>query len=520
MKTKKWLAWILSMAMAVALLAGCGSSSDESSGGEGGSASSKDTLVLAISSDPGRLRMDTLSTLSGNSYIRLFYDVLFRMNNEGEYDPYLCESWEVDEDNMGVTLHLQEGVKFHNGNAMTAEDVLGSIEIAQTEYSTGAQLQFIDVANSEIVNDNTLHLVFSEQNGLWMSALNYVGIVEKESFDAATSSEEFWLNPMTTSAYVLEDWVSGDSFTLTAFEDYYAGAPKIENVVLRVISESSVALMELQAGGIDFYYDMSLEDYETACSSEGITGIDTIPCPTSVFIGFNCHNEALSKLEVRQAIAHAIDLDAIVEGSFDGAAIAAHSPLSFAALGYDSYWEDNYPYNYDPELARQMLADAGYSSGLTFTMIVDETPVRNLMAEQLYNMLGEVGITLDIQKYDYATSTDIVSNTENYDMYIRGGAVNSGDTILGFTTSVGFRRVNAENDPSYEEFVRLTDSIKNIMDTDERAEAYKEFQKAFIEDMLYWIPGVQMELYSACQSNLVGWEVYGSTLFWNNAYFE
>ena len=517
MKAKKGIALVLSLAMTTLLFAGCGFQ-----GGEGGGGGTEDnSIVIVASGDPGRLRSDTINSMDEMPYNRLVYDYLFTRNSQGEYEPCLCESFTLDDDNLGVTLNLRQNVKFHNGNTMTADDVLASLYYGMQDTASGSQLDFIDFDNSAPVDDNTLYLKFNRINGVWQSALLAIGIIEREAYESAESADAFYLDPMTTSAYVLENWVSGDSLTFKAFPDHWYGAPKIENIIVRIISESSVALMELQTGGVDVLFNMSLENYQSACEMEGVTGYDGQPPILNIFLGCNLENEALSKLEVRQAIACAIDWESICAGAFDNAAVPCYSPLGANALGYDSRWETEYPYPYDPEQARAYLAEAGYADGLSLRVLVDDTANRQLMAEQLYNMLAEVGITLTIDRYDAATTDDIVSNSSDYDLYIRGGWNNSGDIVTFLSTSMGFTAINVEADEEYGPI--YTDYLNRIsaeMDQDARVELYKEFQEVFLENMMYWMPGVQMVVYSAYNSDIAGIEMPGEYWVWHNAYLQ
>ena len=224
---------------------------------------------------------------------------------------------------------------------------------------------------------------------------------------------------------------------------------------------------------------------------------------------------------MRQAIACAIDWDAICVGAFGGAAEPCASPLGKNALGYDSKWETENPYKYDPEQAKAYLAEAGYSDGLTLRVLVDDTPARQLMAEQLYNMLAKVGITLDIQKYDQATTNDIVANSDDYDLYIRGAYNNSGDIVTFLATSMGFTAVNAASDAEYgQEYLDLLAAIQTELDTEKRVELYKQLQDEFMNNMMYWMPGVQMTIYAVKDQNLEGIEMPGEYWVWNNAYFK
>ena len=272
---KKFLAVLLCLVMTVAAFSGCTSTNDpadqtaapadqtaapadQTPAPDAEPVSSQDTLVIVTNGDPGRLRSDTINNLANMTYNRLIYDYLFTRNSKGEYVPCLCEEYQLDADNLGVTLKLREGVKFHDGNVMTADDVLASLVYGKQDTSSGSQLDFIDFDNSKVVDANTLYLKFNRLNGVWQSAFLAIGIIEKSAYEAAASADEFYLDPMTTSAYVLDSWVSGDNLTFKAFPDHWYGAPKIETIVVRIISESSVALMELQTGGVDVLFNLSL----------------------------------------------------------------------------------------------------------------------------------------------------------------------------------------------------------------------------------------------------------------------
>lgn len=522
MKRKKYAALLLALVMAVSLLPGCGSSQSSSgtSGSQGSEGSKKDTVVIVTSGDPGRLRSDTLNSLKEIPFNRLAYDYLFTRNSKGEYEPCICESYTLDDDNLGVTMNLRQGVKFHDGNTMTADDVLASLYYGKQDTASGSQLDFIDFDNSKVLDDNTLYLKFNRINGVWQSAFLAIGIIERSAYEASTP-DEFYQDPMTTSAYVLQKWISGDSLTFKAFPDHWYGAPKIENIIIRIISESSVALMELQTGGADVLFNLSLENYEAACQMEGVTGYDGQPPIVNVFLGCNLENEALSKLEVRKAIACAIDWEAICSGAFDNAAVPCCSPLGKNALGFDTKWETEYPYSYDPDQAKAYLAEAGYADGLSLRILVDETPSRQLMAEQLSNMLSAVGINITIDKYDSATTDDIVAHSSDYDLYIRGAYNNSGDIVTFLRTSMGFTAINVEADtvtgPIYTDYL---ERISAEMDQSARVELYKELQDAFINDMMYWMPGVQMTIYAAYNSDIAGIEMPGEYWIWNNAYIQ
>lgn len=159
---KKFLAVLLCLVMTVAAFSGCTSTNDpadqtaapadqtaapadqtaapadQTPAPDAEPVSSQDTLVIVTNGDPGRLRSDTINNLANMTYNRLIYDYLFTRNSKGEYVPCLCEEYQLDADNLGVTLKLREGVKFHDGNIMTADDVLASLVYGKQDTSSGS----------------------------------------------------------------------------------------------------------------------------------------------------------------------------------------------------------------------------------------------------------------------------------------------------------------------------------------------------------------------------------------------
>ena len=189
MKVKKLTAMLLAAAMAVSMLAGCGSQNNTAQSGSSGEAqtaessgSGKDTVVIVTSGDPGRLRSDTLNSLKEIPFNRMAYDYLFTRNRSGEYEACICKEYKLDDDNLGVTMNLRDDVKFHDGNVMTADDVLASLEYGMKDTASGSQLDFIDFDNSKVVDDNTLYLKFNRINGVWQSAFLAIGIIERSAY--------------------------------------------------------------------------------------------------------------------------------------------------------------------------------------------------------------------------------------------------------------------------------------------------------------------------------------------------
>lgn len=532
-KVKSFIALLLVLTM---VLSGCGGGGEEPAAGENDGSNnessnengteesggaSKDTLVVALPTDPGNIRFDNITAYTQPIMFNVT-ECLYKANNNGGYDGVLAESYEMDEDNLGVTIKLREGVKFHNGDELKASDVLFSLGMAKTG-GFSSNLESINVDESEAVDDYEVHLKFDYVYGPWLEGLIYSPIFSEAAYKASDETT-FWISPVGTGSYMIDEWSSGDQITLIRFDDYWGEPAKIKNVIFRIINETSVAMMELQTGGVDICYSVSNDDVNKLRDNpnEKLT-IYEQPGTVAHYIGINNSREYLTDVRVRKALAYAIDRKALIEGSFDGNAELNDGIMGPWNTGYsDTYAGDKYPYQYDPQKAKELLAEAGYADGLKLSIIVDDTAVRRSMAEQLYNMFADVGVTLDIQQYDFATATDLLNNTTDFDLYLRGIKANTGEVFLALKAESQYRLCKLDVLPveGYEEFDSMVSEIEREVDLKKRAEMYGKMQDKFIEDWFFWIPTVIPNTYMIHASNLKGINRVQDNIYWSSAYFE
>ncbi len=515
-RVRRWLALLLAGALA---LAGCGGGGEAGGGSEGGEGGAKDQLIVAIPTDPGNLKMDNKTNYTA-PFMYNVMESLYAINADGSYRHPLIEEATLDEDGQGVTFKLKEGVKFHNGEEMKASDVMFSTNIALTG-GFSANMDYLDMEQSEVLGDYEIHYRFNKVYGPWESGFTCVSVISQAAFES-TDENEFWLSPVATGPFTISEWASGDHITLTRFDDYWDGPAQLREILFRVINETSVAMMELQTGGVDLCYSVSNDDVNklletpdenlTVYSKQGNVGH---------YLGVNNSKELLSDIRVRQALAYAIDRDALIDGSFDGNATLNNGILGPGDFGYsDTYAGDNWPYQYDPDKARELLKEAG-AENITLTMVVDDTAVRRSMAEQMYNMFQDVGITLDIQQYDFATATDTLNNTADWDLFLRGANVNTGEmlVILKNKAVYGLNRMDVLPVEGYQEWEALLNQIEGETDSEARAALYGELMDRFVTDWFFWVPTVIPDVYMIHASNLTGFE-YTDALYWHDAHFE
>ena len=230
-------------------------------------AEARTDLVFALYSEPSALCGGFAAAVTVNMVSRNIFDPLIIKEN-GEYIPGLATEWSWNEDNTELTLTLREGVKFHNGEIMTAEDVAFS-------YNTIIHAGYADTATSamekmEVVDDSHVKLTFFAEYGpaLECVASDYMTIFPKAYYEADPAG--FIRKPCGTGAYSFVSWATGDRVVLTAFPDYWRGEASIKDVTFRIMSDANVATMAPQNGEIDVHYSVPQTDIEIVANDPNL----------------------------------------------------------------------------------------------------------------------------------------------------------------------------------------------------------------------------------------------------------
>lgn len=490
--------------------------------------SSKDTMIIAMPSDPGTVDMHYSTAYD---YVQPF--IISKLMTQ-EFvedgsvqavvsDESLAESYEYDEDWLGVTFKLKDGVKFTNGSDLTASDVVFSIKLCsdQSYYS------MIDFDNLKAVDDSTVYIPLLKADA---NALYNVGVMlpiyDEQYYNELNNEAEFFsTSAIGCGPYKIVEWVSGDHLTLEANEDYFAGAPKIKNVILRFITDASVAFMEMQSGGVDVVTSPNWTDIEEVLNGNA----DGITCweESSVYtlqLGMNCGG-VLSNLKLRQAVACAIDKASLAAGSFEGSGSDTYCLVSNSLPGTIDY-SDQWPYQYDPERAKELLAEAGYGEGeVELTCIVGAGGgPRTAAAEMMTGYLAAVGITMNIKEVDIATYASMITDSpDEWDLWLRNFGSGLGNAPSAHDYFAQNVEVNCfiDQQDSSQKMLELANRMGSTMEEDARNEIYAELQDYYLNECLYTYPLLQAKTYTMVNSNLVNFSKCGQ-ISWNmkDAYFK
>ena len=470
---KKALAAILTLAMLFSLAA-CSSGNGSADEGEGATEPRNDLTVI-LSSEFTTLDPQKLSANASINFCSNIFDGLVALDEESNVVPMLATDWEISPDGLDYTFHLREGVKFHNGNDLTAEDVKLSVErFRDNEWMAFASFA---VDSCDIVDDYTVTIHLKFPYGNFLSMLWYCYIIDSDHYNSL-SEEDFARNPVGTGAYQFVEWAPAQYVTLKANPDYWNGAPHIENLRFNFVSDSNTAMMALNTGEADLSFGVTPLNYKQAVEG-GKLATDSTTGNNFYYINFNC--DRISK-EVRQAISYAIDRE-----TFNVVINEDTGYLSDIALteGQEGYTTDLTTYPYDPDKAMELLEQAG-ATDLSLTFYYDESSANTKMAQTLQSQLGTVGIELILEPVESGTWWSTFGNGD-YDLSRSGypmEAANTDSCYYDMFHSTGSFNVSRINNP---ELDALLDEARRELDPEKRNEIYIQVNQIMAEEA-YYIP--------------------------------
>ncbi len=434
------------------------------------------TLTTATTSNPPTL--DPQKTFNGFAFgvTTHVYETLFRVTPEGDVEGLLAAGWEyVDPDRLRVTL--QEGVTFTDGTPLDAEAVKASLE-RLLDPATAAPGRFVvsAIGSVEVVDGSTVDIVTAEPFAPLLAHLAH----PVTAIVPVAHGDDLARQPVGSGPYVFDSWTQGDTVVLTANEGYWGGAPEIERVVFRVIPEVSTQVVELRSGGIDVLFNIPADNYRQL---ENDAGLETNAFLGwgSVHVGFNTAHPKLQDVRVRQAIAHAIDKQLIVEEFLGGLAEVGVAPIPPTVRFAASDLEEPYPY--DPDRAAQLLSEAG-AEGLSLTLDVYQNPDLEAVAQVLQAMLADVGVDLDVRVQEYAAYAETTAQ-DQVEMYATSWGTVTLDadyTLYAFFHSSEIPTNNVAR-YSVPEVDDALEAARATPDDAQRAELYRMVQERALADV-------------------------------------
>ena len=389
-----------------------------------GIAQAQDSITVAMQLEPPHLDPTSAAAQAIDSvvYINIF-EGLTRFMDDGSIVPALAKSWEISDDGLTYTFNLQDGVTFHDGTAMDAEDVKFSLDRARAEDSANAQKAlFGSISSVDVVDPMTVRVTLSEQNGnfLFNMAWGDAVIVAPESID------DIKTNPVGTGPYTFSNWVQGDRIELSASDNYWGASPTIKSATFKFISDPTAAFGAMMAEDVDVFTGYPAPENVPQFEADPRFQVLNVQSEGETILSTNNKMAPLDNVKVRKAIAHAIDRQAII----DGAMFGMGTPIgTHFAPHHPDYVDLTGNSEYDPEMAKSLLAEAGFADGFTTTLKLPPPSYARRGGEIIAAQLRAVGIETEISNLEWAQWLEqvfrgkdygltIVSHTEPFDIGI------------------------------------------------------------------------------------------------------
>ena len=414
-----------------------------------------------------------------------------------QIEPLLATSWEPNEDSTVWTFTLREGVSFHDGTPFNAEAVKFNFDrwnlrdhefnfVDQGRDFTSFTYVFggyhgdpgYQIESVEVIDDHTVQFNLTGSIGFFPQQLAsaYFGLHSPAA--VAAGGIEYGtptVGIVGTGPFVFGEWIDGDRVVLTRNNDYWGQVAGVEQIVFRGIESPTARLAELEAGSIDIALNLSPESYDIVAGSDQFRPVSAESDLVIGYLGMHQANKPFDDLRVRQAVAHAVNKEALVKGVLSGIGTLGGSYESSVIEGSAT---DIPPYPYDPDKARALLAEAGHPNGFSVDFYVPTGRYTNdrQLGEAIQAQLAEVGIKANLHSPEISSYLNLLTQARA-PLFISGKGSPSGDMDFTQTLSHGstgrmnhFNLKNAEVD-------RLIDEQRVAVDPEARREILHRLQQ-------------------------------------------
>lgn len=443
-----------------------------------------DTVRVRYRGDITRLDPQFQSSLHDYGVADNIYSQLVRLQpGTSNVIPDLATSWEVSDDGLTYTFHLREGVQWHRGNGeVTSEDVKWTYErMIGPDSTSPGRFDFASIQSIDAPDPYTVIFHLSAPHSPLLGKLAYnrlTGIVNREIIEAHPDDYNF--HAIGSGPYMLESWTPGQEIVLIANPDYYEeGLPKTNRIILVPIADDAVAGGALGTGEVMLGLFRDPNTIATLEQNPNLI-VDRGPQSAISALYYRMDRPPFDDIRVRQAVQHAINKEEIIADVLTGVANIAHTFITPLAKG--SAADSVIRYEYDPDRARELLAEAGYGNGISVDLLTTQLEPWPLVSPILQFYLEEVGFHINFRQLEHGTYGAERANS-NYDMVVLTvtgppdpdtwmGLVHSLDTPPGFNSSY-------YNNPVVD---ALIDEATATVDEDVRADLYRQIQEIALED--------------------------------------
>ena len=403
------------------------------------------------------------------------FDPLVRRDATGKLQPSLAVSWEIVGDKTWE-FKLREGVKFHNGEEFNAESVKFSLERVFKEGSKSPIQELRSFESVEVVDSHTVRIHTSTVDPYVPDKLAlFAGMMVPPNYIQEKGEEYFHSNPVGTGPFIFESWVKDGSLKLKANPDYWGGAPKAAEVEFKFIHDAQARVAALLSGDVDVINSVPATAINSIESNPNLR-LDKAEGIRIYYLSTAYTSGPTQDKRVRQAISYAVDTQLLIDKLMGGYAVQIAAPIATSNFGADV---DLKPYPYDPQKAKQLLAEAGYPNGFEIEMNT-QPGIYTDIAQAIVQMLADVGIKVNLKPLPAAEFEDKYQSGQLAPLWNSGYSVWQGDptTLISTFFVTGMPRAKYFSD----ELDQKINDMKQMTDVEQRKKALHEILKILHED--------------------------------------
>lgn len=459
----------------------------------------RDTLIVGMTNEATTLDPTKLAGTADRFFLFQIFEMAVQPDRDGKATPWLAESWEIVEENgkVRIDVKLREGLKFHNGDPVTSEDFEFSFRREADPSISRVASRHRKVERFEVVDPLRFSIHFAEPDGNYIANYLHISAVPKRYFESV-GEEQFNKAPVGTGPWKFVSRTPGQELRLTLNEDYWnkEHMPTVKNLVIRVIPEDLTRVSAFRTGEIDWMDNVPLPLVKEFQSMQGVTTA-SVNGGNNLYFDFPQHdqNSPFNDVRVRKAIAMGFDMDAIIESVLYGQG-RRYTGIGTSSIAYDPGIK---PYEYNPEAARALLAEAGYPNGFDtpcYNMTTQREPSIKEMGEAVYAYLQTIGVRCQLQNVEYGAWIELIrrsnqkldgitTNMSAQAIPADPGNTWASSTLHSYQPDMGYGAYSHTSDAQADEMVKRLQATMNIP---ERVELIQQIGRYKYENLLGGIP--------------------------------
>lgn len=459
--------------------------------------------TIAISEDPDTLDPQKTAAAATGGIFRYVGDTLVTRDFDKNIVPSLATKYEVSDDGLVWTFEIREGVMFHDGTPADAAAIKASFERALApETASPIASGLLGPVDTISVEGSTLRVTLKEPFAIFLDNMTDPRSAPISVAAAEQAGDQFGRKPIATGPWKVAEWQSGTQIVLERNPDYawgpaflHDGAAYIDRLVYRIMPEPATAMTAFEAGEVD-QVSINPPDVERIESSGKYQIVKFLRNGVGLFMEFNVTKSPFDDITVRQAMNYAINKEDVLQTGLDGLGEIAYGPLPPSIWGY---WEgiEDYAPSYNPDKALELLSQAGWtknSDGLLekdgqpfmFTLLTMATDTWSKSAQVVQAQLKQLGITMEIQTFEFATLLEKMKAGEHQAGFM-GYTYTSPDILYVWFHSSNIGSGLTLSHHKDDELDKMIEESRSESDEDKRLQLYQDIQK-YIVDKALWVP--------------------------------